>query len=328
MDIATEFDLIRHYFTQQSFQRHDVVLGIGDDAAILSVPPDHQLVVTTDTSVAGIHFLDSADPHAIAYKCLASNLSDLAAMGATPTWCSLALTLPSIDESWLTRFCDGLFSLANQYDLQLIGGDTTKGPLSITFTLHGVVPTGKALRRDGASVGDYIYVTGHLGESAAGLTHILSNASEHSLEATDLIAAHYYPTPRIKAGILLRDHASAALDISDGLIADLGHILKASHLGARIDVHDLPISKCLLKSTENQEAAQVLALTSGEEYELCFTLPPEKKAKTEAILTHSAIPFSCIGRLTDEKGIVLMNQSKVLNWELSGWDHFKESKHD
>ncbi len=328
MSIDTEFDLIRHYFNQQRFQRQDVVLGIGDDAAILSVPADHQLVVTTDTSLAGVHFLEIADPHAIAYKSLASNLSDLAAMGATPTWCSLALTLPSIDEQWLARFCDGLFSLANQYDLQLIGGDTTKGPLSITFTLHGVVPTGKALRRDGASVGDYIYVTGHLGDSAAGLTHILSNTSEYSPEATSLIAAHYYPTPRIEAGILLRDLASAALDISDGLIADLGHILKASQLGARIDVHDLPISECLLKTAENQEAAKVLALTSGEEYELCFTLPPEKKAKTEATLMHSAIPFSCIGRLTDEKGIVLMNKSKVLNWELSGWDHFKESKHD
>ncbi|WP_394211153.1 thiamine-phosphate kinase [Enterovibrio calviensis] len=319
---GNEFDLINRYFKAQPVSRKDVVLGIGDDAAVMTMPESSQLVVTTDTLVAGNHFLFDADPMKVAHKALASNLSDLAAMGAIPAWCSLALTMPSSDEVWLKSFCDGFYKLAEYYHVQLIGGDTTKGPLSITITLQGFIPSGKAICRHGASAGDWLYVTGTLGDSAAGLDVILrDNTPSNDIENT-LLHRHYYSTPRVLAGQSLRDIASSALDISDGLIADLKHILKASDVSAVVNADQLPLSDELLQYAGSREAAAKLALCSGEEYELCFTVPESHRGALDAALAHTNTPITCIGQIRHGEGLNVMWEGKQVDWSLSGWDHF------
>ncbi|MFL7009505.1 thiamine-phosphate kinase [Enterovibrio norvegicus] len=320
---GNEFDLIHRYFKAQPVVRKDVVLGIGDDAAVISLPENSQLVVTTDSLVAGTHFLADADPVKVAHKALASNLSDLAAMGAVPAWCSLALTMPSPDEAWLAGFCDGFYKLAEYYNVQLIGGDTTKGPLSITITLQGIVPAGTAIRRDGANAGDWLYVTGNLGDSAAGLDVILSgNAPSTELEET-LLNRHYYSQPRVLAGQALRAVASSALDISDGLAADLSHILKASGVSAVINTEALPVSDALLEYAGCAENAAKMALSSGEEYELCFTVPESHRGAIDTALAHTNTPVTCIGQIRHGEGLQLRWQGQAVDWQLAGWDHFR-----
>ena len=240
-----EFSLIARYFDRVRSSRLDVELGIGDDCALLNIPEKQTLAISTDTLVAGNHFLPDIDPADLAYKALAVNLSDLAAMGADPAWLTLALTLPDVDEAWLESFSDSLFDLLNYYDMQLIGGDTTRGPLSMTLGIHGFVPMGRALTRSGAKPGDWIYVTGTPGDSAAGLA-ILQNRLQvaDAKDADYLIKRHLRPSPRILQGQALRDLANSAIDLSDGLISDLGHIVKASDCGARIDLALLPFSPC------------------------------------------------------------------------------------
>ncbi len=323
-----EFDLIGRYFEHQKINRPDVDLAIGDDCALLRVPEGYQLAISTDSLVAGTHFLADADPKQVAHKALASNLSDLAAMGATPAWVSLALTLPSFDEQWLSAFCEGFFQLAEQYNVQLIGGDTTKGPLSITLTVQGFVPLGQALTRSGASSTDAIYVTGQLGDSAAGLALLLKGKQcDNTALSQALMTRHFMTMPQVEAGTLLRGKASAALDISDGLIADLGHILKRSNVGAEIYTEALPISAELAAFCQTPEQAQQMALSSGEEYQLCFTVPVEQCDDVEALMAKQGIQISRIGQLTENKGIVLLNNGEPVNWQLSGWDHFEsESK--
>ncbi|MDD1783475.1 thiamine-phosphate kinase [Enterovibrio sp. ZSDZ35] len=321
---GNEFDLINHFFKTQPVSRKDVELGIGDDAAVISVPANSQLVVTTDTLVAGNHFLPEADPVKVAHKALASNLSDLAAMGAIPAWCSLALTLPSPDEAWLKGFCDGFYKLAEYYQVQLVGGDTTKGPLSITITMQGFIPKGKAIRRDGAKAGDWLYVTGNLGDSAAGLEVILQGNEPSSDSENTLLNRHYYSTPRVLAGQALREIASSALDISDGLVADLKHILKASQVGAVINAEDLPLSDALLDYVGNAEKAAKLALCSGEEYELCFTVPESHRGALDAALAHTNTTVTCIGQIRHGDGLQVLWKQKPVDWTLSGWDHFSE----
>lgn len=319
---SNEFELIRQYFKTQPVTRRDVVLGIGDDAAIIAIPADCQLVVTTDTLVAGNHFVADACPADIGYKALAANLSDLAAMGAVPAWCSLALTLPALDEAWLAGFCDGFYALAKTHNVQLIGGDTTKGPLSITITMQGFVPKGQAMLRQGAGIGDEIYVTGNLGDSAAGLAVILSgNAPQNALEK-QLQHQHYHATPRVLAGQALRQLASAAVDISDGLVADLGHLLSDKPLSALINADALPLSQALLDHVGNLQKASKIALGSGEEYELCFTVPARNKAALIAALSQTNTPITCIGEIGAGEGIKVMWQDKPVDWALSGWDHF------
>ncbi|KXF79792.1 thiamine-phosphate kinase [Enterovibrio coralii] len=321
---GNEFDLINHYFKTQPVSRKDVALGIGDDAAVISVPENSQLVVTTDSLVAGNHFLADADPVKVAHKALASNLSDLAAMGAIPAWCSLALTLPSPDEAWLKGFCEGFYKLAEYYNVQLVGGDTTKGPLSITITMQGFIPEGKAIRRDGASAGDWLYVSGNLGDSAAGLDVILKgNQPSNELEET-LLNRHYYSTPRVLAGQALREVASAALDISDGLVADLKHILKASGVSAVINADTLPLSDELIAFAGSKEKAAHIALCSGEEYELCFTVPESHRGALDAALAHTNTPVTCIGQIRHGEGLQVLWEEQPVDWKLSGWDHFSE----
>lgn len=322
---SNEFDLIARYFEQQKVSRRDVALSIGDDCALLEVPAGSQLAVSTDSLVGGTHFLPDADPALVAHKALASNLSDLAAMGATPAWVSLALTMPGPDELWLKAFCEGFFALAEYYNVQLVGGDTTKGLLSITITVHGFVPQGQALTRSGAEAGDWVYVTGNLGDSAAGLSLLLGEKStdDESLKAT-LLERHYKSQPRILAGQALRGIASAALDISDGLISDLGHILERSGLGADIEVDKIPLSPELCQFEPDEIKACQMALSSGEEYELCFTVPEQNRGALDTALVHSGVKATCIGQLRSGSGIRLVRDGQELDWHLHGYDHFAE----
>ncbi|MGF1725053.1 thiamine-phosphate kinase [Photobacterium nomapromontoriensis] len=322
---TNEFDLIARYFEHQAVKRKDVPLAIGDDCALLEVPSGCQLAVSTDSLVAGTHFLPDADPALVAHKALASNLSDLAAMGATPAWVSLALTLPEPDEAWLGKFCEGFFTLAEYYNVQLVGGDTTKGPLSITLTVHGFVPQGKALTRSGARSGDWIYVTGTLGDSAAGLALLLGQKQlDDPVLAATLVERHYRASPRILAGQALRGIASAALDISDGLVSDLGHILKRSGVAAVLEVDKLPLSCELTRFESDTVRAQQLALSSGEEYELCFTVPELNRGVVDTALVHSGVKATCVGQLRPGSGISLLQAGQPVNWQLHGYDHFAE----
>lgn len=323
--MAGEFNLIDKYFIDKQTQRQDVHLAAGDDCALVKAPSNVQIAISTDTLVANTHFLPEANPAWVAHKALASNISDLSAMGATPAWVSFALTMPKVDEAWLSTFCHAFFELANRFDIQLIGGDTTKGPLSLTLTVQGFVPEGEALRRDGANVGDWIYVTGTLGDSKAGLEQILDRALRQGAFLETLEQRHYLSSPRVLVGQALRNIASSAIDISDGLISDLKHILKRSHVGAHIDVDTLPVSAELLEYCDDKRTAQEYALTSGEEYELCFTVPDKLKAALDNHPLASETPFTCIGQIKPFGTFeILDNGVPVLFSDaLSGFDHFK-----
>lgn len=321
--MSGEFNLIDRYFSNRQPQRKDVFLALGDDCALVKPPENVRIAISTDTLVAGTHFLIDANPAWVAHKALASNISDLAAMGATPAWVSFALTMPTPDEAWLKPFCDAFFELANYYNIQLIGGDTTKGPLSLTLTVQGFVPQEQALLRSGAKVGDWVYVTGDLGDSKAGLDVIINNTLRAKPFALELEKRHYLSTPRILAGQALLNLASAAIDISDGLISDIKHILERSQVGVSLDVAALPLSQELLQFVGNLEIAQQYALTSGEEYELCFTVPEQNKGSIESALAHCGCKVSCIGQIRPQGTFELHHQGKVLNWQLNGYDHFK-----
>jgi thiamine-monophosphate kinase len=320
--MSGEFSLIDKYFAHKQQNRKDVILAQGDDCAIVAPTAGSHIAISTDTLVAGTHFLADANPAQIAHKALASNISDLVAMGASPAWVSMGISLPEINTAWLERFSNAFFKLADYYGIQLIGGDTTKGPLTITLTVQGTLPEGKALTRHGAQSGDWVYVTGQLGDAKAGLDVILENniSADTSLNQ-ELQRRHFEATPRVLAGIALRDIASAAIDISDGLVADLGHILKRSKVGARLNVAALPISKELLQFVGSRALAQQYALTSGEEYELCFTVPEANRGQLEVALSNT--PFTCIGQLTGTEYLELHNDDAPVDWQLDGFDHFK-----
>ncbi|WED21284.1 thiamine-phosphate kinase [Vibrio sp. JC009] len=322
--MSGEFSLIDRYFKNRQTQRRDVEFSLGDDCALVKPPENVRIAVSTDTLVEGTHFVPGANPAWVAHKALASNLSDLAAMGATPAWVSLALTLPEQNEAWLKPFCDGFFELADYFGVQLIGGDTTRGPLSITLTVQGFVPEKHALMRSGAKMGDWIYVTGDLGDSKAGLEVILGNADVGKPFADALEKRHYLATPRVLVGQALLNRASACIDISDGLISDLGHILECSQLGASIDISQLPLSGELLDYCSDRALAQKIALTSGEEYELCFTIPEEHKGGLESALAHTGTKITCIGQIRPQGTFELIRDGKPVNWELSGYDHFSK----
>ncbi|MGD8121025.1 thiamine-phosphate kinase [Vibrio sp. TRT 2004] len=321
--MSGEFNLIEKYFVNRQKQRKDVVLAAGDDCALVKVPENLSVAISTDTLVAGTHFLADANPSWVAHKALASNISDLAAMGATPSWVSLALTMPSPDELWLAPFCDAFFELADYYGIQLIGGDTTKGPLSITLTVQGLVDADKALRRDGAQVGDWVYVTGVLGDSKAGLDVVLDNSLRRKPFAEQLEQRHYLATPRVLVGQALLNLASSAIDISDGLISDIKHILNRSHVGVSLDVAQLPVSNELTQFVGSAELALQYALSSGEEYELCFTVPEQNKGSIESALAHCGAKLTCIGQIRPQGTFELHSNGQPIDWHLSGYDHFK-----
>lgn len=318
-----EFSLIARYFDRVRNSRRDVEAGIGDDCALLTVPEKQWLAISTDTLVSGIHFLPDISPRDLGYKALAVNLSDLAAMGADPSWLTLAITLPEVDENWLEAFSDSLFEQLDYYDMQLIGGDTTRGPLSMTLGIHGLVPAGRALKRSGARPGDWIYVTGTPGDSAAGLA-ILQNRLEVSdaQHSEYLLKRHLRPKPRVLHGQALRDLASSAIDLSDGLISDLGHILKASDCGARINLDSLPYSEAMRANVEPEQALS-WALSGGEDYELCFTVPELNRGALDVAIGNLGVPFTCIGQIGPEsEGLQFLKDGKAVSLDLKGYDHF------
>lgn len=300
----TEFGLIKKFFAEVGAVRSDVELSIGDDCALIRPPAEQLLAITTDTLVAGVHFLPDVSAFDLGYKSVAVNLSDLAAMGAEPAWITLALTLANINEAWLAEFSRGMATLLKPYNLQLIGGDTTQGPLTITIQAHGFVPSSSVLKRANAQPGDKIYVTGTLGDAGAGLRIIKQMLKLPEAIMEPLLLRLHRPTPRVKEGIALRQVASSAIDISDGLIADLTHILTSSRVGAHLDVETLPISPTLNQAVDRATALQ-LALTAGDDYELCFTVPPSHETK----LSRLPVECTCIGYIEREPGLRLYSNS-------------------
>ena len=322
----TEFDIIRRYFMRQQPNRKDVITGIGDDAALLQVPAGMELVVSMDTLVDAVHFPRGTAAAAIGHKALAVNLSDLAAMGAEPAWVTLSLTLPEADANWLAGFSQAFFKLADCFGVQLVGGDTTQGPLSITVQAHGFVPAGKSLRRRGAQVGDHIYVTGTLGD--AGLALQLAGKAGGALQQR-----LDYPQPRIDAGQALRGIASAAIDISDGLLADLGHLLEHDQLGAALSIDDLPRSAAFAE-TVKQGGADVrsqyydLPLSAGDDYELCFTVPQALLGQLASVQQQLSCDCTHIGIVEQQAGIRCCTaDGKRYAMTARGYRHFGASPH-
>lgn len=287
-----EFELVER-IRRRAAARGDVVLGIGDDAALLAPPAGMLLAVATDTLNIDVHFPGETAAADIGWKALAVNLSDLAAMGARPAWATLSLSLPHADAAWVDAFLDGFLELAAAHDVALVGGDTTRGPLSVCITVHGFVAPTAVLRRDGARAGDDVWVTGHLGDAAAALVQWRAGGA-----ADEALRARLdRPSPRVAAGLALAAGiASAAIDVSDGLIADLGHVCTASGVGAEIALASLPASAAL-SSRFDAEARRALQATGGDDYELCFTAPPSRREAIEALAAHDATPMTRIGRI-------------------------------
>ena len=291
-----EFSLIRDYFSDRPHFHPETRLGIGDDAALLEVPEGHQLVISIDTMVEGVHFLKDVDPAALGHKLMAVNLSDLAAMGAEPRWATLALTLPENDPVWLHQFSQGLFALADRYRVDLVGGDTTRGPLTLTLQIHGIVPAGQATTRSAAQVGDLIGVTGSLGAAGYALQQL-----QQGKEAEAIRNALERPLPQIEAGLHLRGCATAMIDLSDGLLADLGHITQCSGVAAKLNLDAIPIAPALAHLDRVQQLE--FALTAGDDYQLCFTFPGELKASLDEQLEKIGCMWSVVGEIQTGSGI-------------------------
>lgn len=315
-----EFELIRHYFAAAACARAggEVVLGIGDDCALLAVPVGEQLSVSTDTLVAGVHFPDPCDPYLLGQRALAVSTSDLAGMGATPIGFTLALTLPCVDQAWLAEFARGLDAMAADCDMRLIGGDTTRGPLSITLTVFGRVPTGAALLRRGARAGDLLCVGGALGDAAGALPIVLGKQPGDSADAAALLRRYWAPQPQLALGQALRGRATAALDISDGLLADCGHIASASGVLLQIEQPWLPLSDAL-RAVAGDGALQC-ALAGGDDYLLAFTLPAEHLPS----LREEGWPVHVIGRAVAGAGVQLLDaHGNAMIIGDPGYNHFR-----
>lgn len=319
-----EFELIRSFF-QRPVRRSP--LGVGDDCALLAPAPGMQLAVSTDMLVEGRHFLADVTPQLLGHKALAVNLSDLAASGAKPLAFTLALSMPRADANWCQAFAEGLFALADQHECELIGGDTTQGPLNICITVFGEVPAGQALLRRGAQPGDDIWVSGSLGDARLALDALLR---QHALPPAVLSQARQrleQPTPRVALGMALRGIANSCLDISDGLLGDLGHILEASGVGARIDAN---ITRNLLQARRHPMMAALAisridacTLAGGDDYELCFTAPSSAQAAVRDAAAQAGVPVTCIGRIEAERGVrVMAPGGQQLPLRFAGFDHF------
>ncbi len=314
-----EFEIIARYFEREA-KDPDVALGIGDDAAVLAI--DGLAAVTVDTLVAGVHFPDGMAANLLGYRLMAVNLSDLAAMGAQPRWCTLALTIPKADELWLDGFSRGLFELAERFGVSLVGGDLTRGPLTATLQLIGRVERDRLLTRGGGNVGDDVYVTGTLGDSSAGIALITERSEAPQGSAAAALKERFYrPVPRVGAGLALGGLATAAIDISDGLLADLGHVCKASGCGAVIDVEHVPLSAELLSLFPPQEAL-AHALGGGDDYELCFTAPPSRADEIEAALEASGTLVRRVGQLVAGQKVICRRDGESYTPAISGYRHF------
>ncbi len=319
--MSIEFDLIQTHFTR-SIQRDDVITGIGDDAAVLQLPANRQLVQSVDTLIEGVHFPPDTSPQDIAWKALAVNLSDMAAMAATPAWFTLALTLPGGDDFWLKAFSESLFVLASEYNMQLVGGDTTQGNLSITIGINGFVEPGKALHRHTARAGDKIYVSGCLGDAALALAAWQQLCLLRPDTQAELYQKLNRPQPRVALGQLLKHYATACIDISDGLVADLGHLSAASRVGAHIEFERIPLSAAFSANLTDEALMIPLVLSGGDDYELCFTIPAADSAEFEQQAAAQGFSVSCIGEMEDGEGVRCFKQGERIDIPQDGYQHF------
>lgn len=307
----SEFGLIQRFFTRQAVAHRSTALGIGDDCALLDIPDGYQLAVTADTMVENVHFFAGTDPYRLGHKLLAVNLSDLASMGAQPLSVTLALTLPRVDEAWLAAFAQGFLALAGQFGVDLIGGDTTSGPLTLTVQAMGLVPRGQALLRSGAQVGDAIYLSGALGDAGLGLKILQGHACSEPQAALNRF---HCPVPRVATGLAIRPIATACIDLSDGLAGDLGHILRLSRVGACVDWSALPLSAAVQGYCQATGDWR-MPLVAGDDYELCFTVPPQLAAQ---------VPAECrkIGVIDAGAGLRLRKDGLLHSIDTKGYEHF------
>lgn len=328
-----EFELIRRFFMRDakaggSCAESGVILGIGDDAAVLAMPPGAELIAAVDTIVAGRHFPRGTDARSIGHRALAVNLSDLAAMGATPAWATLALTMPSADAAWLTRFSAGLLDLADEYGVALVGGDTTEGPLTVSVQVLGHVPRGMALRRGGARAGDLLAVTGTLGDAGAGLAFTAAPPAVKSGPASPDVAALVrrfdYPTPRVRFGLAARGIASAAMDLSDGLLGDLPKLAQASGLAAHVTVQRLPLSDAMRAAVSLSQARE-WALAAGDDYELLLAVPPARFADLETAASRLDLRLTAVGELHDGSGVTWSLDGRDFRPVARGYEHFAQA---
>lgn len=317
--MASEFNIIRDFFTRPA--RH-TDLSVGDDAALLRLQNGHQLAISTDMLVAGTHFFADAAPYDIGWKALAVNISDMAAMGAQPKWATLAIAIAESNENWLREFARGFFACADKFNVDLIGGDTTKGSLNICVTIFGEIPHGQALRRDGAKVDDDIWVSGYLGSAAAGLAHLQSKIELKNDALQASLDALHRPVPRVDLGLKLREIANSCIDISDGLAADLGHILEKSKLGAEIHYENIPKYPAL--EAKRDAAFEAMVLSGGDDYELCFTASPNKRSAIAQITQDLNLKLTRIGNIRATEGLTVYDaQNQPIALNKAGYDHFK-----
>jgi thiamine-monophosphate kinase len=320
--ISPEFELIARHFTRPA---RNAVLGVGDDCALVDVSNGMDLAVSTDTMVSGTHFFPDADPETLGHKALAVNLSDMAAMGAMPYWAMLALTVPDVNHEWLAKFAKGFFDLAEEFGVSLIGGDTTRGPLTMTVTIMGEVPAGAALRRSGARVGNDIWVSGNLGDAALAVAHRRGLLALSEGEYMEAVMRLYEPAPRVKLGQALRGLATSAIDISDGLLGDLDHICVLSKVGATIEADRLPVSQIGAKHIETP-AGLTAIVAGGDDYELCFTAPVNARDSIEDLTEVLGVPLTRIGEIRKGKGVSLVAaDGKAITVDGGGFDHFTAS---
>jgi thiamine-monophosphate kinase len=314
-----EFSLIAKHFTRAT---PGAVLGVGDDCALLAPTPGMQLAVSSDMLLEGRHFSPQDSPAGIGHKSLAVNLSDLAAMGATPRWATLAIALPEENDAWLTAFARGFFRLADLHGIELVGGDTTRGALTLSITVMGEVPPGQALRRDGAQAGDDIWISGVLGSAAMALAYRQGRLFMEQIDAARVLPALYLPTPRVALGIALRGLANSAIDISDGLLADLGHILERSGVGAQLEFSALPMLP-VVHSYLHETVARDCVLAGGDDYELCFTAPADRRDAIHAAAARAEVAVTRIGQITADPGLTLIDvDGHPLPYLKTGYDHF------
>ena len=331
----SEFDIIHRIFSASGVERDDVATGIGDDGAVVRPPAGCDVVMVVDTLVAGVHFPPDTRPEDVGYKALAVNLSDMAAMAATPAWATLALTLPASDEVWVKAFAQGFFALADQYGIQLVGGDTTHGPLTVTVQVQGWVPRGQAVPRSGARPGDMVYLTGMVGDAGLALYAWRRQRDLPDPHCDYLYSRLHRPVPRSREAETLRDVATAMIDVSDGLAADLDHMLEASGVGATLDLCDLPLSPSFAAVTGPEyfafdEAERLcMALSAGDDYELCFTVPTSQAGRVEQSLSRFACGCRAIGVIEQAPGLRLKrSDGSLLSLERRGYDHFAQDPGD
>jgi thiamine-monophosphate kinase len=315
----SEFSIIDRYFTPKNHKHSQVQLGVGDDCAILSMTENSEWVVTVDTMVEGVHFFPNTQPEFLAHKLVAVNLSDLSSMGARPVALTLALTLPTIDEDWLQRFSERLFKLTDRFEVDLIGGDTTSGPLTLTLQALGLVPKGQALTRHRAKVGDFIYMTGFLGDAGLGLKVSQGFCVKDSAPVLDRF---HCPEPRVAVGLMILPYANACVDISDGLLSDLGHVLQRSGVGANLFWEQMPLSPQVRRYIDETQDWK-MPLSSGDDYELCFTVSPENQQNLERCLSEQAVRYTRIGVIEAGEGLFLTKAGVKESIVATGFKHFR-----